>query len=193
MRSKLLAHLVIAAATQAAAISGPPGPLTGTEPAPASVLPPAPVPAAVTLPRNTMVRLMVLKEVNSRDHAAGHRFVLRVDEDVLVDGVKVIPIGAKAWGEVTSSEGTGGVGKSGRVNARLLYVEAGGKQLRVNGERQSSGTGGTGQVIGGVVAFGLFGLLMKGNNATLKAGEILNGYTVEDTSFDRPAAAPLQH
>jgi hypothetical protein len=134
---------------------------------------------------------MVLREVNSRDHEAGHRFRLRVDEDVVVDGVKVIPIGSKAWGEVISSEGTSGAGKSGRLNARLLYVEADGKQVRVTGERQTSGTGGTGQVVGGVVAFGLLGLLMKGNNATIKAGEILNGYTVEDTFFERHAAVAL--
>ena len=44
-------------------------------------------------------------------------------------------------------------------------------------------------MVGGVVAFGIFGLLMKGNNATLKAGEILNGYTREDASFDLPLAS----
>ena len=181
-------QFLIAAAAQAAVISVPP---TFTEPGatPALVAPPAPT--AITLPRDTLVRLMVLKEVNSRDHAVGHRFTLRVDEDVVVGGVKVIPVGAKGWGEVISSEGTGGAGKSGRLNARLLYVEADGKQVHVTGERQTSGTGGTGQVVGGVVAFGLFGLLVKGNNATIKAGEILNGYTVEDTPFERHAAVAL--
>ena len=143
-----------------------------------------PPPAKLTLPKGTMVRLMVLKEVNSRDHLAGHRFVLRVDEDVKVGATTVIPIGAKAWGEVTTVQATGGAGKSGKLNARLLYVDAAGRQIPIDGERQSSGSGGTGQVVGGVVAFGIFGLLMKGNNATLKAGEILNGYTREETSFE---------
>jgi hypothetical protein len=136
-----------------------------------------------------MVRLMVLDEVNSRDHRAGHRFVLRVDEDVRSDGVTVIPTGAKAWGEVVSAEGTGGAGKGGRLNARLLYVEANGAKIPLDGERQSSGNSSTGAVVTSVVAFGLFGLLMKGNNAKLKAGEILNGYTVEDASFPRAGLA----
>ena len=39
------------------------------------------------------------------------------------------------------------------------------------------------------MAFGPLGLLMKGNNASLKAGEIINGYTIADTEFDRPAGS----
>lgn len=136
-----------------------------------------------------MVRLMVLREVNSRDHQAGHKFVLRVDEDVKVGGATVIPIGAKAWGEVIDARGTGGAGQNGKLNARLLYVEAQGRQIPLDGDRKAEGGGSTGQVVGAVVAFGIFGLLAKGNNATLKAGEILNGYTVEDASFDPPAVA----
>lgn len=148
-----------------------------------------PAPAMLLLPKGTMVRLMVLNEVNSRDHKAGHRFVLRVDEEVKAGAVTVIPIGAKAWGEVTSAEATGGAGKSGRLNARLLYVEAGSQRIPIDGERQSTGGSSTGQVVGAVVAFGIFGLLAKGHNATLKAGEIINGYTLEDARFDSPAVA----
>ena len=144
----------------------------------------------LTLPKGTLVRLMVLKEVNSRDNKPGDRFVLRVDEAVQVHGVTLIPIGAKGWGELVGAEKTGGVGKSGRINARLLYVEASGRRVDLDGERQSSGSGGTGQVVASVIAFGPFGLLMKGNNATLKAGEILNGYTVSDTTFDAPVGTP---
>lgn len=136
-----------------------------------------------------MVRLMVTKEVNSRDNKPGDRFVLRVDEAVEVGGVTLIPIGAKAWGELLEAKQTGGVGKSGKINARLLYVEANGQRISLDGERQSSGSGGTGQVVASVIAFGPFGLLMKGNNATLKAGEILNGYTLADTLFEQPTVA----
>jgi hypothetical protein len=144
----------------------------------------------LVLPKGTMVRLMVLKEVNSRDNKPGDRFVLRVDEAVQIHGVTVIPIGAKGWGELVGAERTGEVGKSGRINARLLYVEANGQRVDLEGERQSSGGGGTGQVVASVLAFGPFGLLMKGNNASLKAGEILNGYTLADTAFDPDAGTP---
>lgn len=153
----------------------------------AIVVPPAP---QMMLPKGTMVRLMVTKEVNSRDNSPGSRFSLRVDEDVQVNGVTLIPVGSKAWGEVVSSEKSGGVGQSGRINARLLYVDVNGHRVDLDGERQSSGSGGTGQVVASVLAFGPLGLLMKGNNATLKAGEILNGYTLADVNFAPPV--PVQ-
>ena len=182
----LLATAIVTQSGEAPA--SPHGPTVDLPVAQTESQPPA---AKLTLPKGTMIRLMVLKEVNSRDHQQGHRFVLRVDEEVKVGTTTVIPIGAKAWGEVTDVRGTGGAGKSGKLNARLLHVEArSGRQIPIDGERQSAGSGGTGQVVGGVVAFGIFGLLMKGNNATLKAGEILNGYTRENASFEAPSASP---
>ena len=72
---------------------------------------------------DTMIRLMVLNEVSTKIAKAGDRFPLRVDEDVIVNGVTVIPVGAKAWGEVLSAEESGVVGKSGKLGAKLLYVE----------------------------------------------------------------------
>jgi hypothetical protein len=186
--------LVLAAAFAAA----------GVEPATASAVDPAAPPAAesaapmptpeatpdpvpkLVLPKGTMVRLMVTKEVNSRDNHPGDKFALRVDEAVLVQGITVIPIGAKGWGELLGAEKTSGIGKSGKINARLLYVEANGQHVDLDGERQSSGSGGTGNVVAGVIAFGPFGLFMKGSNASLKAGEILNGYTISDAAFDLP-------
>ena len=186
--------LVLAAALAAAGLQPQTAPITADPVAADSAIAPAvePQPAPkLLLPKGTMVRLMVLKEVNSRDNKPGDRFVLRVDEDVRVSGATVVPVGAKAWGEVTAVQGTGGAGKSGKIGARLLYLETAGQHIDLEGERQSAGSGGTGQVVGGVVAFGIFGLFMKGNNASLKAGEILNGYTVSDTSFD-PASMPAK-
>lgn len=182
--------LLVAAAFQAAAVASPAAP-AATPADPVSVAPApavaAPLPATV-LPKNTMLRLMVLSEVNSRDHKAGYRFKLRVDEDVVVDGVKLVPIGAMAWGEVTNAEGTGSAGKSGKIGAKLLYLDLDGRQVPLSGDRQTNGSGGTGQMVGGIVAFGVFGLFMKGNNASIKAGEIINGYTLEDVALKAKAA-----
>ena len=186
-------HL-LAAALAAAGSQSPEAPATA-EPAPVIAIPeapaPPPAPITLTLPKGTMLRLMVLNEVNSRDHKAGHRFVLRVDEDVKIGTATVIPIGAKAWGEVTSAAGTGGLGESGKLSAKLLYVEAGGQKIALDGTRQTKGADGTGQVVGAVIGLGIFGLLTKGNNATLKAGDIINGYTVDDARFDPPAVAAV--
>lgn len=177
--------MTVAAALAAAPIADQPAEAVTAQPAPAPVLA---APAPVVLPKGTLVRLMVTKEINSRDNKAGHRFSLRVDEDVIAGGVTIVPVGGKAWAEVVSAEGTGAAGKSGKLNARLLYLEAMGQQVPLDGERAAKGGSSTGAVVASVLAFGIPGLLMKGNNATLRAGEIFNGYTVSDASFERPAA-----
>ena len=184
MTSSLMLAAALAAASLGAQTASPPAETVATVESTAPV-----APAKLIMPKGTMVRLMVTKEVNSRDNHAGDRFALRVDEDVRIGRVTIVPIGTKGYGEVVDSEGSGAVGKSGKLNARLLYLDLNGRHIELDGDRHSAGSGGTGQVVGGVVAFGVFGLLMKGNNASLKAGEILNGYTLSDAEFDIPGPA----
>lgn len=148
--------------------------------------PTAPVSHPGTLPveHDTLVRLMVMNEVSTRTTKPGDRFPLRVDENVVVSGVTVIPVGAKAWGEVLSAEASGIVGKSGKLNAKLLYVELGSERVPLSGEAKSAGNGGTAETVMGVIGLGPFGLLARGNNAKLKAGDIFNGYFASDMLFD---------
>ncbi len=151
--------------------------------------PPASHPDALVVPRDTMVRLMVLNEVNTRKAKPGDRFVLRVDENVAVNGTIVIPVGAKAWGEVTDSRQNGAVGRAGQISARLLYVEAGGRQIPLTGEDKSKGPKGGDRVALAVVGFGIFGLLAEGAQGKLKAGHIFNGYLAGDQYYDPRSSA----
>lgn len=141
----------------------------------------------VLLPKDTPIHMMVTAEVTTKTHGAGHRFRLRVTEPVAVDGRVLVPIGATAWGEVTSAERSGNIGKSGQLSARLLFVDLDGKRVPVSGERTDKGKSGTAETVMGVIGLGLFGLLAKGNNAKLKAGEMFTAFTSEDVTF---AASP---
>src|SRR3712207_916855 len=120
MPVRMIARALLASASGAAA----------QEPAPAAVqpelvvatpAPPADRPGAIVVAKDTMVRLMVLNEVNTNSAKPGDRFVLRVDENVVVGGATVIPVGARAYGEVTRVKSNGAVGKAGSVGAKLLY------------------------------------------------------------------------
>jgi hypothetical protein len=162
--------------------------------------PPSGHPEAVVVPKDTMVRLMVLNEVNTHRAKPGDTFVLRVDENVSVGGTTVIPVGARATGEVTLVEANGAVGKGGTIAARLLYVDVNGQRIPLSGEDQSKGSKGGDRVALAAVAFGPFGLLARGAQGKLKAGHIFNGYLADDLLFDRatgafilpePAPAPL--
>lgn len=145
-------------------------------------------PAPLVLPLDTPVHLMVLTEVTTKEHSAGHRFKLRVQEPVILDGTTVIPVGAIAWGEVLSAERSGNVGKSGKVSARLLYVETGGVRVPLTGETNSKGKSGTAETVMGVLSLGVLGLFAKGNNAKIKAGEKMIAFTSEATELPRPSA-----
>lgn len=143
----------------------------------------------VQVPGGTEIKLMVLKEVNSREVKVGDRFKLRVNEPVLVNGVVAIPVGALAWGEITNVAGTGAAGGKGRLSAKLLYVETPSGQLPISGTQGAEGKANTAGVVIGVLSFGLAGLLMKGGNALLKAGDILIGY-VKPGASTKPTGVP---
>jgi hypothetical protein len=171
-----------------------------TSPAPTVVVAPSASPAnvanAIVIEQDTLVRLMVLNEVSTRSAKPGDKFVLRVDEAVVVNGVTVIPVGARAWGEVLDAEKSGGVGRAGKLNAKLLYLEHGGARIPISGQRQSAGESGTTQVVAGALALGPLALLAPGNSARLKAGEIFSAYVESAMLYDpatstlTPAAAP---
>lgn len=142
---------------------------------------PESVPQPIIIPQDTPIHLMVLREVSTKEHGVGHRFRLRVNKPVVMDGETIIPIGAIAWGEVTSAERSGNLGKSGKLSAKLLYVEVGDTNISISGETSDKGNSGTAETVMGVIGLGVFGLFAKGNNAKLKAGELMTAFTLEDT------------
>lgn len=156
---------------------------------PARVAAPAATsPAPPRWVRGQPVQLMVLHEVNSRQAKPGDRFPLRVNAPVLVDGLVVIPVGAAAWGEVVAASGTGVAGGRGHVSVRLTRIDAPSGPVALTGLTGTEGGSNTAGVVMGVLSFGLGGLLVKGGNATLKAGDLVTGYIDEGAT---PAATPL--
>jgi hypothetical protein len=135
------------------------------------------------LPKDTPVHLMVINEVTTKTHQAGHRFKLRVNKPVVLDGRVVFPVGTIAWGEVTSADNSGNVGKSGKLAANLLYIEVEDNRYPISGGTTSKGNSGTAETVMGVLALGPLGLFAKGNNAKIKAGEMMTAFTSDDIVF----------
>ena len=189
MSGKLIAALALLASASGAAAQESPQAAAAAQPelVVATPTPPPHRPRAHVVARDTMGRLMVLNEVNTNSAKPGDRFVLRVDENVVVGGATVIPVGAKAYGEVTRVKSNGAVGKAGSVGARLLYVELGEDRIPLTGESESKGRKEGGGVVMASAIWGPFGLLMKGGAGRLKAGHIFNGYIPADLLYD-PAA-----
>ena len=152
-----------------------------------AAVPTSPSPAKFLLPRDTPVHLMTLTEVSTKTNGEGHRFKLRVNEDVILNGQTVIPKGTLAWGEVTSAESSGNLGKAGSLTARLLYIDLNGQRVKIEGDTSAKGRTATAETIVGVLGLGIFGLFAKGNNAKIKAGEKITAFVAEDVELERPA------
>lgn len=184
---------LISGAAMAALLSGAAqsGAIVETAAAPDSVptMPAEPAISPLVLKRDTPIHFMVISEVTTKTHTPGHRFRLRVDKPVFVDGVLALPVGTIAWGEVLAAKKSGNVGKSGTLEARLLYVDVNGYRVPISGSNSAKGAGGGAETALGVLALGPFGLLAKGNNAKIKAGELMTGFVEQDTEIPRPKAA----
>lgn len=145
-----------------------------------SVLAQGQVPTSATTagmpPSGTPVRLMIVREVNSRKAKPGERFKLRVDEPVYINGAPVIPVGSTAWAEIVSVKQNGAVGQGGRLGTKLLYVDLPDGKLPLRGEISDRGDGNGGGVALAIIGFGIFGLLTGGDSARLKAGDSFTGY-----------------
>ena len=158
-------------------------------PAQSVASPDVPMMMALVPPAGTPVRLMVLKEINSRTARPGDRFKLRVDEPIYINGAPVVPVGATAWGEIASVEKNGAVGKGGRLGAKLLYLDLPSGHIPLRGDYADRGDGNGAGVVLAVVGFGLLGLLTGGDSARLKAGDTFTGYVDGPSLPQSPPAA----
>lgn len=170
--------------------------------APAPVAAPAAQPIAAvattnaTLRAGTPVALRLMEEITTKKKAArvGQRFMMEVAENVQVNGVTVIPVGTPAWGEITNVRNKGMWGKSGKLDARLLYVRVNGRQIRLTGSFDDKGVTGTGGVVASVALIPLAGFFVTGTSAMLPKGGAVGGFIDEDVelAFSNAATAPMQ-
>lgn len=161
---------------------------------------PAASPIAAPAATNAMLRVgtevpLRLKEeltTKGKKIRVGHRFHLETSEPVIVQGVTVIPVGSPAVGEISNVRNKGMWGKSGKLNARILYVMVNGRQIRLTGQFDDKGTaGGIGAVAVSAVVFLPAGFFMTGTSAKVPAGAIVKAFVDEDVPLAfAQAAAP---
>lgn len=174
-------------------------------PASAATLAPAAVaatPIAPTPTTNAVLRagspvvLRLMEEITTQKKAArvGQRFMMEVAEPVVVNNVTVIPTGTPAWGEITNVRNKGMWGKSGKLDARILYLRINGRQIRLTGTFDDKGVTGTAGVVGAVVLVPVVGFFVTGTSAVLPKGGTVGGFIDEDVelSFANTGPGPLQ-
>jgi hypothetical protein len=180
--------------------------------APAVTLAPAPQAAPIAVPASAVGNANVLRvgtpvafkmaetiTTKGKKLEVGYRVHLEVMEPVMVNGAVAIPAGSPAIGEVTDVRNKGMWGKSGRINARLLYVTVNGRQIRLSGQFDDKGVTGTAGVVAAIAFVPVAGFFTTGTSATIPLGAGVKGYIDEDVALaippapteTAPAAAPV--
>ena len=139
------------------------------------------VPERMTVPSGTRLDVRLDQAVSSKS-APGSEFLATVSEPVVVNGVTVIPRGARAHGTIVSARPSGRLKGVAHLSLALNAVETGGRSYGITtttfGQRGKShkkrnwiaigGTSGAGALIGGLAA-GPAGMLI-GSGAGAGAG-----------------------
>ena len=163
-----------------------------------TILAPAPAPIAAPATTNAVLRtgtevpLRLSEELTTQGKKlrVGHRFRLETAAPVIVQGVTVIPVGSPAVGEVTDVRNKGMWGKSGKLNARVLYVTVNGRQIRLTGAFDDKGVaGGVGAVAVSAIVFLPAGFFMTGTSAKVPMGTSVKAFVDEDVMLSLPNAA----
>lgn len=172
--------------------------LAGASGANAQVMPAQPVigvPAGdmAVLRTGTEVSLKTSEELTTKGKKlkVGQRIRMEVAEPVLVNGVVVIPAGSPAMGEITDVRNKGMWGKSGKLNARVLYTTVNGRQIRLSGAFDDKGTaGGVGATAVSALVFLPAGFFMTGTSAKVAMGSPVKAFVDEDVQLAMVASTP---
>lgn len=160
--------------------------------------PPSPVPVAsagdtLILAAGTPIAMKTAVELSSLVNREGERFDLSVTDDVAVGGYIVIARGARGIGEIARLVPKGSFAKSGKLELRLLFVEAGGNRVRLDGRAASRGPSGTAGTVVTAVLAGTFAAFVTGKSAVVPAGSPMTGFIERDLPIVlKPATAAAQ-
>lgn len=132
--------------------------------------------AGRSLPAGTQVSLTPLQEISSKKTAMGERFQFQVVNDVVENGLVVIPRGSIATGVVTMKTGRAVGGKSGKFDITFESVTANGRAFPLSGVHRQEGKGNTfGALLGSLV--------ISGRSAVMQQGQIVTAMIREQTAY----------
>jgi hypothetical protein len=106
----------------------------------------------------------------------------------------VLRAGTPAWAELTGVRNKGMWGKSGKLDAQMLFMRLNGRQIRLTGAFDDKGVTGTAGVVGAVLLLPIAGFFMTGTSAVLPKGGTVGGFIDEDVplAFAAASVMPMQ-
>lgn len=166
--------------------------------APVPAIPAAPpvpaVPAApLILEDGTPIKLVLQENLSSANTVTGQTVSFETVEDVMVDGIVVIPKMSTAWATITQAQAKRRMGRGGKLDLNIDKVRlADGEKAMLRAVREGKGGGHAGAMTGAMVATSLviwpaapLFLLMHGKDVTIPKGTEINAFVNGDSKLDR--------
>src|SRR2546422_7280087 len=158
----------------------------------AQVAPVPKPPLAFGLTEDTPVRIKLTRTMSSKDAKADEKVDFEVLEDIKVKDVIVIKQGAMAIGTVTEAHPKRRMGRAGKLNINIDYVQlVDGEKVPLRAVKGGSGGNHTGAMTGAIVASSIlffpaapFFLFMHGKDITIPKGTEVTAYIAADTPLD---------
>ena len=140
-------------------------------------------PVMMTLPVGQPVVLETVSPLSSKSSVKGDLIDLRTVRDVVSDGRIAIPAGTMAKGQIAEARAKGGLGVSGRLFVRPLYVAVAGQFVRLKGQTSGKGSLSAGGVMGLVILTPAF----SGRSAVIPAGTEIMAEVEKTATLSLPA------
>jgi len=141
----------------------------------------------------TPIKLVLSETISSADTTVGQTIPFEVVEDVLVDGIVVVPKGGNAWATVTDAQPKRRMGRGGKLDLNIDKVRlVDGSKTLLSAVKNTKGGGHTGAMTGAIVATSLivwpaapFFLFMHGKDITIPKGTAITAFVQSDDVLDR--------
>lgn len=166
-----------------------PAPQTQSTPEPSATPRPA---LAFGLTEDTPVKLKLSRTMSSHDAKVDEKVDFEVVEDVKIGDVVVIQHGGIAIATVTEAKPKGRMGKAGKLNMNIDYVQLiSGEKAPLRAVKGGKGGNHTAAMTGAIVATSIvffpaapFFLFMHGKDITIPKGTEITAYVAGDTPLD---------
>ena len=180
-----------------AAAPAPVGQDSGATSAPVAAAPSAPPPPN-TLLDGTAVKLRLAENLSSEKNKTGDQVPFEVVDEVVVDGVVVVPKGAQAIATVTNASPKKSMGRGGKLDVNVDSMRlVDGEKVQLRAVQENKGGGHVGAMTGAMVATSIvffpaapLFLFIHGKPVEIPKGTVVTAFVEGDMHLDMAKMVP---
>ena len=151
--------------------------------------------SSILIPARTPVIFTLDSAVSSKTALPGTQFLLKVAQDLKINGQVFIPQGTPATGEVIHAQKASGFGKAGELLVTIRYIDLNGNRIKMRSFRpyQGSNKSGTVMVVSQIPYIGLFAGFIQGGEIIMPENTLVEAQLALETSLSPIAVSPTEN